>query len=199
MTAVDEGTNGDLAAGEWETQAARLRGRADEMALSANAFAGAITKAFTQATAGGRQLDEVLKSLASRLSNMAVQAALKPLVRDITGGIEGIVRSLGGPASAAGQGGLALIAPFADGGVIRAPGYFPLDGGLGLAGEAGPEAILPLARASDGRLGVALAGATPSANVSVQIATPDLGSFRRSEAYLTGQIARAVARGQRGL
>ena len=36
-------------------------------------------------------------------------------------------------------------------------------------------------------------------NITVQIATPDLDSFRRSESYLTGQIARAVARGQRSL
>jgi hypothetical protein len=33
----------------------------------------------------------------------------------------------------------------------------------------------------------------------VNIATPDAESFRRSEVYVTGQIARAVARGQRGL
>jgi hypothetical protein len=33
----------------------------------------------------------------------------------------------------------------------------------------------------------------------VQIATPDAASFGRSEAYITGQIARAVARGQRNL
>jgi hypothetical protein len=33
----------------------------------------------------------------------------------------------------------------------------------------------------------------------VQIVTPDLDSFRRSEVYLAGQIARAVARGQRDL
>jgi hypothetical protein len=35
-------------------------------------------------------------------------------------------------------------------------------------------------------------------NVTVHIATADAQSFRRSEAYVTGQIARAVARGQRG-
>jgi hypothetical protein len=33
----------------------------------------------------------------------------------------------------------------------------------------------------------------------VNIATPDVESFRRSDVYVTGQIARAVARGQRGL
>jgi phage-related minor tail protein len=82
--------------------------------------------------------------------------------------------------------------------VIGTPTYFPLtSGGLGLAGEAGPEAIVPLSRGSDGRLGIAMSGAGGGTNVTVQIATPDVGSFRRSEAYLTGQIARAVARGQR--
>ena len=71
-------------------------------------------------------------------------------------------------------------------------------GGLGVAGEAGPEAILPLARGRDGQLGVAMSG-SGAANVTVHIATPDADSFRRSEAYITGQIARAVARGQREL
>jgi hypothetical protein len=56
---------------------------------------------------------------------------------------------------------------------------------------------VPLSRGSDGRLGVSMAGAA-SPTINVQIATPDAASFRRSEAYLTGQIARAVARGQRG-
>jgi phage-related minor tail protein len=91
------------------------------------------------------------------------------------------------------------IEPFAAGGVIGTPTYFPLSsGGLGLAGEAGPEAIMPLARGRDGRLGVAMSGAGAT-NVTVNISTPDADSFRRSENYLTGQIARAVARGQRSL
>ena len=71
-------------------------------------------------------------------------------------------------------------------------------GGVGLAGEAGPEAIMPLARGPDGRLGVAAAGGA-APNVTVNIATADADSFRRSEVYLTGLIARAVARGQRGM
>jgi phage-related minor tail protein len=97
------------------------------------------------------------------------------------------------------SGKLSPILPFAAGGVIGAPTYFPLaSGGLGLAGEAGPEAIMPLSRGPDGRLGIA-GGATQGGNITVQISTPDPGSFRRSEAYITGQIARAVARGQRSL
>ncbi len=59
---------------------------------------------------------------------------------------------------------------------------------------------MPLARGSDGRLGVASSGGQGGgANVTIHIATPDADSFRRSETYITGQIARAVARGQRSL
>jgi hypothetical protein len=38
--------------------------------------------------------------------------------------------------------------------ILKRPTIFPLADGLGLAGEAGPEAVLPLTRLSDGRLGV---------------------------------------------
>ena len=87
----------------------------------------------------------------------------------------------------------------AKGGIIGTPTYFPMGrGGVGLAGEAGPEAIMPLARGPDGRLGVAAAGGA-APNVTVNIATADADSFRRSDVYLTGLIARAVARGQRGM
>ena len=83
--------------------------------------------------------------------------------------------------------------------MIGTPTYFPLrQGGIGLAGEAGPEAILPLARGPDGRLGISAAGGG-GGRITVNIATPDAESFRRSEVYVTGQIARAVARGQRGM
>jgi len=58
---------------------------------------------------------------------------------------------------------------------------------------------VPLARGPDGRLGVAAAQAGGAGQVTINIATPDPASFRASEVYLTGQIARAVARGQRGL
>jgi phage-related minor tail protein len=180
---------------------AALEERSKNLATGANGFASAMTRAFTQATAGGKQLDDVLKSLALRVSSLAVAQAFTPvansLATTITGGLTNLFNGLFGTSIGFRAG---AIKPFAAGGVIGAPTYFPLAaGGLGLAGEAGPEAIVPLARGSDGRLGIAISSAGAPANVTVQIATPDVGSFRRSEAYLTGQIARAVARGQRSL
>jgi len=175
-----------------------LQSGTNALSASANGFASAMTRAFTQATAGGKQLDTVLQGLALRVSSLAVSQAFKPiatgLTQALTSGLNSLVGGLLGVKAAQGA-----IKPFASGGIIGTPSYFPLmTGGVGLAGEAGPEAIVPLSRGSDGRLGIAMSGAGQPANISVQIATPDPGSFRRSEAYITGQIARAVARGQRG-
>lgn len=90
------------------------------------------------------------------------------------------------------------VRPFASGGVVASPTYFPMAGGLGLMGEAGAEAILPLARGPDGRLGVRGGGAGGGVAITVNIATPDVDGFRRSEAQVAAALARAVARGRRG-
>ncbi len=51
------------------------------------------------------------------------------------------------------------IRPFADGGIVGGPTVFPMAGGkAGLMGEAGPEAIMPLKRGANGKLGVQAEG-----------------------------------------
>ena len=170
-----------------ETALGDLQGLAD-------GFGRTLTKAFRKSVMEGKRLEDVLKSMALRLSGRALNAALKPL----EGGISNLFSSLlgalfGGPASAAGN-----VQPFASGGVIAAPTFFAMRKGLGLAGEAGPEAILPLARGPDGRLGVR-GGASGGVSVTFNVSTPDAESFRRAESDLTAMLARAVARGQRGL
>jgi phage-related minor tail protein len=177
-----------------------LRTRTRGLAADANAFANAMTAAFARSAVSGRSFDDTLKSLALRLSDLSLQMALRPVGAALGSGLTGVFNGLFGSS----QNSTDLLKamntaqPFAAGGVIASPGYFPLGNGLGLAGEAGPEAIMPLTRGSDGRLGVAAAGGA-AANVTVNIATPDAESFRRSETYLTGLVARAVARGQRGM
>ena len=168
----------------------RMRG----VQSTASAFGRAMTQAFSQSIIGGRGFDDVLKSLTLRISEMALKAAFKPIEQGLVQGIGQLFNSSSQLAAAGGA-----IKPFAAGGVIGTPTYFPMTGGgVGLAGEAGPEAIMPLTRGADGKLGVMAAGGARS-SITVNIATPDADSFRRSEVYLTGQIARAVARGQRGL
>jgi phage-related minor tail protein len=175
--------------------------RTHELTSNANAFARAMSTAFSQSVIGGKQLDDVLKSLALRLSNMALTQAFKPLASGLSSGLNSLFSGLfsGTSGSSTAVAATSAAKTFAAGGVIGTPTYFPMmSGGLGLAGEAGPEAIVPLTRGRDGRLGIATAGGG-GPNVTVQITTPNVDSFRRSESYLTGQIARAVARGQRSL
>ena len=51
------------------------------------------------------------------------------------------------------------IQAYADGGVVGSPTLFPMAGGkTGLMGEAGPEAIMPLKRGANGKLGVQMEG-----------------------------------------
>lgn len=162
-------------------------------------FAGSIFGAFEAAALEGRNLQDVLRNVALELSALAFRAALTPL-RDAASGFFGSAfQELFGFA----EGGVmsrGMPVPFASGGVISTPAIFPLRGGrMGLAGEAGPEAILPLARGADGRLGVRAGGAASSVNVTVNITTPDIEGFRRNQGEISAGLARAVARGQRNL
>ena len=59
------------------------------------------------------------------------------------------------------------IVPYAKGGIVNSPTYFPFAKGVGLMGEAGPEAIMPLKRGKGGRLGVEGGGGSTTVNVSV--------------------------------
>jgi lambda family phage tail tape measure protein len=63
------------------------------------------------------------------------------------------------------QGGRRLA--FAAGGIVNGPTIFPMANGMGLMGEAGPEAIMPLKRGSDGKLGVASTGSNITVNVPI--------------------------------
>lgn len=173
---------------------------ADTLTLSASAFSRVLRKGLRDAVVEGKGLESVLRSAALSLSGAALTAGLKPLTGLIGQGINGIVGGLAGGLTS-GLAGATKAVPFADGGVIGAPTTFGLGGGrVGLMGEAGREAILPLARGPDGRLGVGVEGGSGGGvNVTVNIATPDAESFRRSEAQMTAMLARAVARGRRGL
>lgn len=90
------------------------------------------------------------------------------------------------------------VVPFAAGGIVNGPSYFPMSGNRqGLMGEAGPEAIMPLKRGSDGKLGVAVSGNSEPrqvVNVTMNITTADADSFRKSTTQLTNRVKRALRR-----
>ncbi|MGB1215865.1 MAG: phage tail tape measure protein, partial [Pikeienuella sp.] len=80
---------------------------------------------------------------------------------------------------------------FANGGVVSGPTFFPMRGNqTGLMGEAGPEAIMPLTRLANGKLGVqSQGGGQASVHVTVGI-DPENGNVT---AYTDQRANRAIA------
>ncbi len=155
-------------------------------------FGDQLAGALKSAAVSGRSLEGVLRRIGLNLAGMTLNRGLQPLLNLASDGFGQLV---GGVL----PGAAAKVTAFASGGVVGAPTYFGMGRGVGLMGEAGAEAILPLARGSDGRLGVAAGGGGAPVNVVFNVTTPDATSFRKSEAQITGMLARAVSRGARTL
>jgi phage-related minor tail protein len=153
----------------------------------ARSFGNTLNTALRRAVVDGRDLEAVLRGVADRMADIALDVGLRPLENLFAGAVSGLA-----------EGAVRRIVPFADGGVVSAPTYFPMGGETGLMGEAGAEAILPLSRGSDGRLGVA-SGSGSAPTIVFNVTAEDAGSFRKSEAQITAMLARAVGRGTRGL
>lgn len=164
--------------------------------VSAERVSRTMSRAFSNAIVSGQSLEAVLKSVALSLSRMALTASLKPLQQGLSSAVGSLFSSLSG----AGGSGTPSIAPFADGGIVSSPVYFGSGGGVGLMGERGAEAIIPLSRGPDGKLGLDAGGQKSRAvQVTVNISTPNVESFQRSQVQIAGALARAVGRGRRGL
>jgi phage-related minor tail protein len=154
----------------------------------AASFGSQLTGALKSAVVSGRSLDDILRRIGLNLAGMALNQGLQPLQNLASSFFSSLFRFAKGG-----------VVPFASGGVVSSPTYFPLGGRAGVMGEAGAEAILPLQRSADGRLGVAGGTGAKPVNVVFNVSTPDAASFRKSEAQLTAMLARAVGRGSRGL
>lgn len=162
-------------------------------------FSSGLRKAFDGMVFDGMKLSDALKSVAKSMADTAYSAAINP-VTDHMGGLlsDGINAAVSGlmPYANGAPFSQGRVMPFAKGGVISNATTFPMRGGTGLMGEAGTEAIMPLSRGADGRLGVKGSGGG-AVNVTMNISTPDAQSFQRSQGQIAAQMARVLGRGQR--
>ena len=124
---------------------------------AARAFDGLGDKLHEFITTGKADFKDFARSVLSDLSKIFLKAAMFNILKSMPG--MSFLGSAKGNAFT--QNG---IVPFAKGGLVNSPTIFPYAAGgtgkFGLMGEAGPEAILPLRRGPDGRLGVENTGAS---------------------------------------
>ncbi len=162
-------------------------------------FAGGLRRAFDGLIFDGKSLSDTLSGVAKSMIDTAYAATINPVMKQagsllsdgINAAVSGVMPFAQGAPFAQGR-----VMPFAKGGVVSSPTTFGMRGGTGLMGEAGPEAIMPLARGADGRLGVR-GGGGQSVNVTMHVTTPDAQSFQRSQAQIAAQMGRVLGRGQR--
>jgi lambda family phage tail tape measure protein len=163
---------------------------------AADAAATLATSGMSEMIAGTKSAQEVFADFLNSIANALMQTAAKMIAQYIAIGIARIFAGLGGgggggfapsgPLAAVGDinpdvssffspsaNGNAFgangIIPFAKGGIVNSPTLFPFAKGTGLMGEAGPEAIMPLQRGANGKLGVLASGSGGDINVVVNV------------------------------
>ncbi|CAN7430910.1 phage tail tape measure protein [Rhizobium sp. LjRoot254] len=171
----------------------------DDLEARSRSFGSAITTALKGAVLDGDSLIEVLQNIAYRFSSISLDVGLKPLETSIGSMVSGASNMLSGAIGFSHGGVPGRVQAFATGGVVSQPTYFPMAGGTGLMGEAGSEAIMPLKRGPDGRLGVAAGEGGAPVQVIFNVNATDAQSFRKSEGQINAMLTRAVGRGRRGV
>ena len=126
-------------------------------------FAKTIVGSFRSVVNGTKTVGEAFRSMAIQIIQQIMDILIwQPLIKSLTnaftpmmgqglfGAATSFLASANGNAFSSGK-----LIPFANGGVVSSPTYFGMSGNnLGVMGEAGPEAIMPLKRGPGGKLGV---------------------------------------------
>ncbi len=161
-----------------------------------------LSSALTDVIMGTKSLGAAFKDVARSIISDIIQMTIRMLIFRAVSGLFG---GGGGAAVAGGQtvpgafakGGVfsgGNVIPFAGGGVVSGPTLFPMSGGrTGLMGEAGEEAIMPLARDSRGRLGVR-ANDNSRGPIEIQIGFGPAPDFAPFVYQVSGAHAREAAR-----
>lgn len=173
-----------------------------------NSFS-AMEDALVQFTMTGKfNFKDLLKTILSEIVRFLAKQAVSSFIKVISGFFGGGGSSGGYDPWAGGGGysdagfakggafGTGGIRLFADGGILGGPTMFGMNNGLGVAGEAGPEAIMPLSRGPNGKLGVynfggGGGGATIINNVVVNVESKS-GNNDAENTEMGNRVAKAV-------
>ena len=125
-----------------------------------NAFKGMEDALVKFVMTGKLSFADLTRSILADMARIAIRQAMLNLGKSIFP----FLRNADGNAFAANG-----VVPYRKGGVVNSPTYFKYGGSnLGIMGEAGPEAIMPLKRGRGGKLGVIAQGGG-GANITVNV------------------------------
>lgn len=120
------------------------------------------TSAFEDAIVGGKKFSEVLKGLGDDIVRLLMRKNVtEPFAKAISDTNWSSLFSFNADGGVYAGAGISAYS----GQVVSRPTVFPFASGIGLMGEAGPEAILPLKRGANGKLGVEGGGGNVQVNV----------------------------------
>lgn len=154
---------------------ARIKGKLDETNNTSKEFGFTFKSGLEDAIVEGKELRDVLNGLEQDILRILTRRAV---TEPLSEGIDRVFKKLpdiissffnfNANGNAFDESG---IVPFANGGIVNqiTPFTFANGGKFGVMGEAGPEAILPLTRGPNGKLGVQSMGSQTGANVTVNV------------------------------
>ncbi|WP_166207211.1 phage tail tape measure protein [Cognatiluteimonas telluris] len=178
-------------------------------------FRRGASDALTDFVTGAKSAKDALKDFFNELAQQITRAIADKWIDQLFGqqGTNGSGTSGGGWLSAiaglvsgsgGGWGGIAKgaafpdgVTAFANGGVVDRATMFTSGGRLGVYGEAGPEAILPLHKGPDGKLGVRMERATDGGQGRSTVVNQTVVVQGLMDSKTPGQIAQASGREQR--
>ena len=147
-----------------------------------NAFKGMEDALVKFVMTGKLNFRDLANSIIADLTRMLIRyAVVQPLFRSI---FPSIKFANGGVIDAGNT-----IKQYARGGIVNKPTLFPMANGMGLMGEAGPEAIMPLKRGANGKLGVQSSGGVGNIVVNVDAS----GSSVEGDSARSQEFGRALA------
>ncbi|MEX1181031.1 MAG: tape measure protein, partial [Cucumibacter sp.] len=130
-------------------------------------------------------LDSISRKLLDMSSNKLFDILLGAVAGGLGGGfgsVPGMLYAKGGIQSGAG------ISAFSNS-IVNSPTVFPFARGIGMMGEAGPEAIMPLKRGPDGTLGVAAGGGGGGGRIDIRLHVDQDGNWQAAVDKIAGTAA----------
>lgn len=153
----------------------RLKEKAESLKNATAEMRSTLSSAFVGLVTGAKSLKSAIGDVLSKFAEMLASKAFDMLWKGGGGGFVGSILKAFGFANGGVFTGGSQVKAYADGGVVNGPTMFPMTGGkAGLMGEAGPEAIMPLKRGPNGKLGVETSGGGGGREVSVRVLGGDL-------------------------